>query len=629
MPEGIKLSNQLYPATEDKILSQAEYIHDSKWEGAKKDQQSINASLKGTIADNINSINEDLTQYINNVTEGGLNAIVPGIGLNLVQRANLSLDSDGRIEINNNEPDEESGEISGISPRILSICPTIYSYQTPNQNYPGVIKGFLRGDVNEDGQVTISDVTELINKILEKDLPEEKLVINMYSINQEDNFNRLLNITNPNTNIKKVKIKITSFGDIIEGNRSQIASDENTDLENHILIQSYPTRETTSENKYFKIKILGYYNDIQDTSDSIITGNIDNNTEYTVYITNVNGEYTFTLQFFVNSEQQDQQDKILMDVDIKIDEGAEYLKFPNQGGSDGSSVNIGDVTALIDYVLKGRNSWQDDYYQYFSEDGFFLYDQNNYKIPVSAGIIYQAVDVSNNTRYYFMAKEEDLVSGVNKLYPFRINSYNVDKMDILKWLKSALIVDDDMSLKITMTKIKFIGNYSQIDDQFVQNLYDYLNNHTEEIDFSYFNTKKIVEIPTTNTIKYLQVFPCFIDKIHYDADLNKPVYDPSFVEDNTIVVSVDENSPVRIVNNIGEQVYSMEFNNISSQMNFILIPIVFNNDDLSKYEYIDQQGGYYQLKEDVELKIELKLGQQIFGNTTENTLTLNCKAINI
>jgi len=59
-----------------------------------------------------------------------------------------------------------------------------------------------------------------------------------------------------------------------------------------------------------------------------------------------------------------------------------------------------------------------------------------------------------------MAKEEDLVSGVNKLYPFRINSYNVDKMDILKWLKSALIVDDDMSLKITMTKIKFIGNYS-------------------------------------------------------------------------------------------------------------------------------------------------------------------------
>jgi len=37
MPEGIKLSNQLYPATEDKILSQAEYIHDSKWEGAKKD----------------------------------------------------------------------------------------------------------------------------------------------------------------------------------------------------------------------------------------------------------------------------------------------------------------------------------------------------------------------------------------------------------------------------------------------------------------------------------------------------------------------------------------------------------------------------------------------------------------
>jgi len=46
-----------------------------------------------------------------------------------------------------------------------------------------------------------------------------------------------------------------------------------------------------------------------------------------------------------------------MDVDIKIDEGAEYLKFPNQGGYDGSSVNISDVTALIDYILKGGNSW--------------------------------------------------------------------------------------------------------------------------------------------------------------------------------------------------------------------------------------------------------------------------------
>jgi hypothetical protein len=29
MPEGIKLSDQLYPATGNKILSQAEYIHDS------------------------------------------------------------------------------------------------------------------------------------------------------------------------------------------------------------------------------------------------------------------------------------------------------------------------------------------------------------------------------------------------------------------------------------------------------------------------------------------------------------------------------------------------------------------------------------------------------------------------
>jgi len=29
--KGIKLSNQLYPATEEEILTQAEYINDSKW----------------------------------------------------------------------------------------------------------------------------------------------------------------------------------------------------------------------------------------------------------------------------------------------------------------------------------------------------------------------------------------------------------------------------------------------------------------------------------------------------------------------------------------------------------------------------------------------------------------------
>lgn len=79
MPEGIKLSNQLYPATAAQILSQAEYIHDSNWNneqwstnteigplnGNRKDQQSINAKL----LDKANGLSTDISDILSSIQD--------------------------------------------------------------------------------------------------------------------------------------------------------------------------------------------------------------------------------------------------------------------------------------------------------------------------------------------------------------------------------------------------------------------------------------------------------------------------------------------------------------------------------------------------------------------------------
>lgn len=246
MPEGIKLSNQLYPATDEKILSQAEYIHDSEWTETNKDQQSINQSLK-------DKISTSETTSITNL-EMGLNAVNPGIGLVSTSDANINLDQNGTIE--------------SIDPRTLSICNTVYAYQHNDQNntYPGVIKGYVRGDINGDGYANVADVTQLITIILNGSALQD-ITVDMETL--EGSFNGIKVddnniIPTDQGNITKLRIIINEMPykesqDILLG-KGPIASIENTPLENYISINSYTATNPEDRDpiQSFGITILGY-----------------------------------------------------------------------------------------------------------------------------------------------------------------------------------------------------------------------------------------------------------------------------------------------------------------------------------------------------------------------------------
>lgn len=76
---------------------------------------------------------------------------------------------------------------------------------------------------------------------------------------------------------------------------------------------------------------------------------------------------------------------------------------------------------------------------------------------------------------------------------------------------------------------------------------------------------------------------------------------------------------MKLKNNLGESVNSITYSNINKLNHCLVLTVVFHNDDLSKYEYINQNGGYYKLKENVLLKMSTRGDQEFI-----NKLTLNC-----
>lgn len=621
MPQGIKLSNQLYPATGDQILSQAEYIHDSNWQGNKKDQQSINAKIK----QDISTINNNYTT-INNKVDQKIDKSKLKAGSGLFRQDNQS----------NNDI-------------IIGIDNTVYGFlENPNNKYPGCIKGIIRGDVNEDGIVNIADVTSLIDMLLSGEgAPDSgSIITNILTINNGN----ILNSTFP---YSRFRFSFKTFPVVNNTNSINI---NNTVLENHIQLYDIASQGTTTGSStlnssqdsgkiaYFEIQLEDYWNSSINewsTLESTVTltvklviGDIPDQNE--IYILASDG----------NNSQYINQD---LQVSIEIEDPDNLLKFPRQGQDSGSNViSIADVTALIDFIL--QDEWYDQYYNYFSSDSLYLLDNENNLIPTCPGVIYQGIDKDGNYRYfiareYKSTKEESSA----RLYPIKLDINNLDTKSLVDWLRQTIIVDNNQNYpnsqpsNIGKTQIpsQYIIGYSfekynneQLFHIFQQQYFtvdDYNEIGVPNIINTFFNpNKQLLEVQSIVGAVEIPIYFYDIDLCKYgdneylnymghtcdgdtlvinyeDEDLQYFHYTPIFYDGSIIArLNMDDIKGVKLVDKNNNPIDSeIKLKNPISKYPCITLRFLFDRNP-DNFIYVNEDGGYFTLKQDLSLKLLLE-----------------------
>ena len=600
MARGIKLSNQLYPATQEKILSQAEYIHDENWQGSNKDQQSINTYIKNNM------------QTLDQKIDDGM----------------LTLDQkiDHRIEVDL-KPGSGLFKNINLEDVIIGIDNTIYGFLDNIDNkYPGCIKGIVRGDVDEDGQVSISDVTAITDMLLEGG----------------SNFHTITNILileDPNIqigNISSSKFKF-NFKDISSSAFGQV-SDENTVLENHIVLYDSSMRSTTSDKiTTYVIELTQYY---------------DSNTSQWEPLSNSN-PITLTVKLTIGETpeqnimylyQEDNPDYINVDVpvNIQIEDPDRILRFPNQE----DTINVSDISALIDFMF--ANEWDSEgYYTYFQDDSFYLSDNNNNQIPTCPGIVYQGID-KNNKIHYFISRDYDTLKENSscKLYTIQFDKYNLDSNSLLEWLKSSIIVDSEDQYRsgyngdINIHRLRpqyYIGySFEKYTNNQLFYIFQQEHFHTDsDSSLQYFRdrffnpTKKVIEVQNINDVVEIPIYFYDLDLCKYgeteylnvecdpseyiysgdysNQDIDNFHYTPEFYDGGIVAnVNFQDLQCVQLVDKQGNPINELKINDIISKYPCITLRLKFNIDNIDDYEYVNEDGGYYKLKKDIILELMLE-----------------------
>lgn len=643
--DAIKLSNELYPATGDQILSQAEYIHDSRWPETKKDQQSINTK----ILQDIGTIDNKVDQKINKTN------LKAGSGL-------FRQDNPSNSDI------------------IIGIDNTVYGFlENPNNKYPGCIKGIIRGDVNEDGMVNIGDVTSLIDMLLSGEgAPDSgSIVTNILTI---DNGNTL----NSNFPYSRFRFSFKTFPVV---NNTNSISVNNTILENHIQLYDIASQGTNIESggslnssqdsgkiAYFEIQLEDYWNSsINEWSTlegtvtltvKLVIGDIPDQNE--IYILTSDG----------NNSQYINQD---LQVSIEIEDPNNLLKFPRQGQDSGSNiVSIADVTALIDFIL--QDEWSDQYYNYFSSDSLYLLDNENNLIPTCPGVIYQGIDKDGNYRYfiardYKSTKEESSA----RLYPIKLDVNNLDTKSLVDWLRQTIIVDNNQNYpnsqqsNLGKTKIppQYIIGYSfekynneQLFHIFQQQYFtvdDYNKVGVPNIINTFFNpNKQLLEVQNIVDAVEIPIYFYDIDLCNYGdneylsnkghvCDENAPIlnyededlqyfhYTPNFYDGSIIArLNIDGIKGVKLVDKNNKPIDSeIKLKNPISKYPCITLRFLFDRNP-DNFTYVNEDGGYFTLKQDLPLELLLEFEDNytsfyryiIPNNFSENTAPIVDKLIN-
>jgi len=91
-------------------------------------------------------------------------------------------------------------------------------------------------------------------------------------------------------------------------------------------------------------------------------------------------------------------------------------------------------------------------------------------------------------------------------------------------------------------------------------------------------------------------------------DVNNTVYlydDNSYV--NPLEIQLSDGTNVSIINEFGEEVDTIVKKVINKDNPFINLKLKFNQNSLENYQYVDEDGGYYELKEPVSILIKIKV----------------------
>lgn len=661
MEKGIKFSNQIYPATKEQIISQAEYIHDSEWENenqedTKKDQQSINEKLKNrinsskialnnsiqnlsaTLNSTINQKEQTLLSYVNNNISGLINKVTPGLGLQQTEESQCTIGSDNKItNITNNE---------------LAICDTLFRFRYPNEDtqdedtpddntpddntqdnetqddsYAGYIQGYTPGDFNGDTKVGIEDVTAILNVLLSNDSdsfprPESFSVIltpknqNNLTIKYLGDQNSVSSVTSKEFKIKFTGINLEEF--IINNTTQEEQTTKKTSIKREqsliekklAILDSYQKYNNTSENqntttKYgFQFEIIGYTNNNEQyvPADQFISGGT-----YSVIINNVND--------LENIDYQNIQVKL---VDKKVVQKQttggqiEYVLEDDFNTTTDINITINDPNNLLRLMYPGEGLkieqvtylmeaiLSNSFINIFSlfGAGYFMYANDNTPINGCPGLIYQAI-AKDGKEFRFISYGE-----YNKVYPFLLS--DADLTYIVDHLKNSIIVDEDSADK-QITRYNIGASFIKYSDQDLIDAYNgdgipnlFQSQSTKIINLS--NINDIVKVPI-----YLYDIP------HIAVRDNSISYSNEF---NGKILTFQSENPQKLwlVNNSGEKIDYIDISNINNDYPIFTLQLKFNP-DLNIYRY---NNGYFEFDEDVNISFN---GRGI--------LNINCRITSI
>lgn len=636
MEKGIKFSNQIYPATEEQIITQAEYIHDSEWENDlntennKKDQQSINKKLNDrinsskeqltnqitssadTLQGNINTTKSNLLGYINRNIDGLINKVTPGLGL---QQTAISQCTIG----------ETSNEITEITDSELAVCDTLFrygDYSTVDDSYAGSIQGYTPGDFNGDTKVDIRDVTDIIDTLL----------ANKDSFPDSGNFSVILTPKNQNNltikylgdqnsesfiTSREFKIKLTDFK-LKEFVIDDTTQEEQTIVETNIksgqslvekklaILDSYQKSRNTTKNRDNSIVVNGFQFEIK--------GYINNNEEYvsadqfmkkgtySVVLENIDDPENMTIKLVGKQIVQKQTTggqieyvleddfDILTDIDITINDPANLLRLliPEDG------LNISQVTNLIDALLLG-----DSIINIFSllGAGYFIYDNNGNPVNGCPGLIYQAI-AKDGKIFRFISYGE-----YNRVYPFLLSE--VDLTYIVDHLKNSVITENSEIGRQDFLRHNIGVSFTKLSDQDIIDA----DNSDGISNIFYDQGTKIVNISNINNIVKIPLYLYDIPNISVRE--STVTYNNNF-DGKVLSFYLQDSSKFWLVNDIGEEVDQLVFQNINNTCPFIVLKLKFNP-DLNIYTYVD---GHFELSEDVAISFNGKGVLQLNCNIT-------------
>lgn len=658
MAKGIKLSNELYPATAEKILTQAEYIHDSRWNGNNKDQQSINEELQQSIQET----SEDIYNYVDNS--------ITNLSTNVNSRID-NLRGDKGIEvIDYSFTNTRSGQDS-IRSKTFQLVDSIYNMYDSNKQYSEsdcyVIRyNRARGDFNDDGEVTIADISALTDQLLNDENygEDQELITTLVFKDTEDISSLIIGHTQDNTpipilpsgvtgiktfkiqykEIKKESDNSNSVSVKLQSNQSSL--ERKITLINSINNYSKYKSSDTSSNRgiKFNIKILGYYTDnIVNSNNLVEYNNIKNYTDFEceLLIDETTNEYEITLN--VNNTSILVESITTKYSDILVDADRNW------------ELTVADISALIDYLLFGK--WDEDtesLVDYFLLNSYYnivkLVKQGNNslveeRIKVFPGLLYQIMDTDGIVKYFAARKNSEY-----DLYKISLNISNIDMYSLVDWFKIHPIITTDTTeeqsseessseltgMGSSILKVSF-DKYDDatIIDAYERDLIEYQSNFEPgeygQNMFNLFNSQLIkhIELDNINSIVELPIYlwdlyDATIDSVNDTITYNNNFNNSSF----TISIGNTEDSvqdSLSIVDNFGNNVENVNIDNINIKNPKLLLNIKFNNSNLSHYHVISEGNQqYYELINDVPLVIKQILPNGKVMRITRSML-INCK----